>query len=66
MLFEALIIFDQNDVSGITEQEILIETNPFEEVYSVSKERKITLRTTAYIIAVSRIVKAIELRGIFP
>ena len=38
----------------------------FEEVYKLSKEKKITLRTAAYIIAVSRIVKAIELRGIFP
>jgi len=38
----------------------------FEDVYRVSKEKKITLRTAAYIIAVSRIVKAIELRGIFP
>ncbi|MFX1242839.1 MAG: Glu/Leu/Phe/Val dehydrogenase [Promethearchaeota archaeon] len=38
----------------------------FEEVYTVSKERNILLRTAAYIIAVSRIAKAIELRGIFP
>ncbi len=38
----------------------------FEEVYALSKERKIKLRTAAYIIAVSRIAKAIELRGIFP
>jgi len=38
----------------------------FEEVYGISKERNINLRTAAYIIAVSRIAKAIELRGIFP
>jgi glutamate dehydrogenase (NAD(P)+) len=38
----------------------------FEEVYTVSKERNILLRTAAYIIAVTRIAKAIELRGIFP
>ncbi|MFX1503591.1 MAG: glutamate dehydrogenase, partial [Promethearchaeota archaeon] len=38
----------------------------FEEVYQVSKERNIQLRTAAYIIAVSRIARAIELRGIFP
>ena len=38
----------------------------FEEVYTLSRERNITLRTAAYIIAVSRIAKAIELRGIFP
>ena len=38
----------------------------FEEVYTVSKERNVLLRTAAYIIAVTRIAKAIELRGIFP
>ncbi len=38
----------------------------FEEVYKISKERSISFRTAAYIIAVSRIAKAIELRGIFP
>jgi len=43
---------------------IIIEA--FEETYKISMERKISLRTAAYIIAVSRISKAIELRGIFP
>jgi glutamate dehydrogenase (NAD(P)+) len=43
---------------------IIIEA--FEETFKISKERKISLRTAAYIIAVSRIAKAIELRGIFP
>lgn len=38
----------------------------FEDTYKISLERKIPLRTAAYIIAVSRIAKAIELRGIFP
>lgn len=38
----------------------------FEEVYELSKERNIPLRTAAYIIGVSRIAKAIELRGIYP
>ncbi|MFW9827949.1 MAG: Glu/Leu/Phe/Val dehydrogenase [Candidatus Thorarchaeota archaeon] len=38
----------------------------FEEVYQISEEKKINLRTAAYIIAVSRVAKAIELRGIFP
>ena len=38
----------------------------FENVYKVSKERNVTLRTAAYIIALSRVSKAIELRGIFP
>jgi glutamate dehydrogenase (NAD(P)+) len=43
---------------------IMIEA--FEDVYSIYEERKIPLRTAAYIIAVSRIAKAYELRGIFP
>ncbi|MHA2288106.1 MAG: Glu/Leu/Phe/Val family dehydrogenase [Promethearchaeota archaeon] len=43
---------------------IIIEA--FEETYRISEERKIPFRTAAYIIAVSRIAKAIELRGIFP
>ena len=43
---------------------IIIEA--FEETYKISEERKINLRTAAYIIAVSRIAKAIEWRGIFP
>ena len=43
---------------------IIIEA--FEETYKISEERHIPLRTAAYIIAVSRIAKALELRGIFP
>lgn len=43
---------------------IIIEA--FEETYKISKERKIPLRTAAYIIAVNRVSKAIKLRGIFP
>jgi glutamate dehydrogenase (NAD(P)+) len=43
---------------------IIIEA--FEETYKISEEKQISLRTAAYIIAVSRIAKAIELRGIFP
>ncbi|MFX0044095.1 MAG: Glu/Leu/Phe/Val dehydrogenase [Candidatus Hodarchaeota archaeon] len=43
---------------------ILVEA--FEEVYKVAKERNISLRTAAYVLAVSRIAKAIELRGFFP
>ena len=43
---------------------ILIEA--FEDVYEIYKKKAIPLRTAAYIISVSRIAKAIELRGIFP
>jgi len=43
---------------------IMIEA--FEKVYNLSKEKKVTLRIAAYMIAISRLSKAIELRGIFP
>ena len=43
---------------------IMIEA--FEEVYKVSEEKEVTLRIAAYMIAISRLKRAIELRGIFP
>ncbi len=43
-----------------------ILVNTFEEVYNLSKEKNITLRIAAYMIAISRLARAIELRGIFP
>ncbi|MCP4133664.1 MAG: Glu/Leu/Phe/Val dehydrogenase [bacterium] len=43
-----------------------ILNDAFEDVYSVSQDRNLSLRTAAYIIAVGRVAKAIELRGIFP
>jgi len=45
-------------------QNILLEA--FEEVYTLSKEKKVTLRIAAYMIAIARLSKAVELRGIFP
>ena len=38
----------------------------FNEVYILSKEKNITLRIAAYMIAISRLSKAIKLRGFFP
>ncbi|MFX0049069.1 MAG: Glu/Leu/Phe/Val dehydrogenase [Candidatus Hermodarchaeota archaeon] len=40
--------------------------NAFEEVYGLAKKKNVSLRTAAYMIAISRLSKAIELRGIFP
>jgi len=45
-------------------ESIMVST--FEEVYQLSVKRNVTLRTAAYIIAISRLARAIELRGIFP
>ena len=38
----------------------------FEKIYNLSIQKKTSLRTAAYIIALSRVAKAVELRGIFP
>ena len=54
------------DLERINKELNRIILEAFEEVYLVYKERNISLRTAAYIIAVSRIARAIELRGIFP
>ena len=43
-----------------------IMVNTFSEVYDLSLKKNTTLRTAAYMIAVSRLARAIELRGIFP
>jgi len=38
----------------------------FDEVYDLSREREISLRTAAYMIAVGRIAEAIRVRGLYP
>ncbi|MFW9823654.1 MAG: Glu/Leu/Phe/Val dehydrogenase [Candidatus Thorarchaeota archaeon] len=43
-----------------------ILVNTFEEVYCLSEKRNVTLRVAAYMIAISRLARAIELRGIYP
>lgn len=45
-------------------QNVLLKT--FEDVYSISKENDVSLRTAAYMIAGERLAKAHELRGLFP
>ena len=43
-----------------------ILVNTFDDVYVLSKKKRVTLRTAAYMIAIKRLARAIELRGIFP
>jgi glutamate dehydrogenase/leucine dehydrogenase len=38
----------------------------FEEVWRVSREKEVSLRMAAYMVALSRVVKAKKLRGVFP
>jgi len=54
------------DLNRINKELKRIILGAFEEVYKVSKEKNISLRTAAYMIAVARVVRAIELRGVFP
>jgi glutamate dehydrogenase (NAD(P)+) len=43
-----------------------IMTRAFHEVLEISKEKKINMRTAAYILGVGRVAKAMQLRGIYP
>ena len=43
-----------------------IMTASFSQVMTIAKERKVSLRLAAYIKAMTRVAKAIELRGVFP
>jgi len=54
------------DIERINQElkNILVQT--FEDVYNLSEKRNVSLRIAAYMIAISRLAKAIEFRGIFP
>ncbi|MCE5257487.1 MAG: Glu/Leu/Phe/Val dehydrogenase [Chloroflexi bacterium] len=43
-----------------------IMTTAFHQVMTIAKERKVSLRLAAYIKAMTRVAKALELRGVFP
>ncbi len=43
-----------------------IMDNAFSEVYDIALDKKVTLRTGAYLIAVKRVVEAKRMRGIWP
>ena len=43
-----------------------IMTQAFAEVLKISQEKKVYMRTAAYILGVGRVAKATELRGIYP
>ena len=38
----------------------------FADVWSTSTKEKVTLRDAAFMLAITKIAKAVELRGIFP
>jgi glutamate dehydrogenase (NAD(P)+) len=41
-------------------------TKAFHEIYNLAKQKKVSLRTAAYMIAVGRIAEAIRVRGLYP
>jgi len=43
-----------------------IMTNAFAEVYQIAQQRKVDMRTAAYILAVGRVAEASKTRGIYP
>jgi glutamate dehydrogenase (NAD(P)+) len=55
--------WDENEVRRQMERKLL---DNWEIVFRVSTQRKCSLRMAAYVIAVERIMEAIQLRGIYP
>lgn len=55
--------WDLNEINKNLKKIIL---KSFEEVWSLSKKEKSTMRTAAYILAVDKVARAIRQRGIFP
>ncbi len=50
----------------INEELTLIMTKSFQDVVAIAKKEKCNMRLAAYILAVSRVAKAVSLRGIYP
>jgi len=54
------------DLERINKELKNIITNAFEDVWRTSIEKNVSLRIAAYILAVTRVAKAIEFRGFYP
>lgn len=54
------------DLERVNKELKNIIVGAFEDVWKLSKEHKLPLRTAAYMIAVQRVAKAIEYRGFYP
>jgi glutamate dehydrogenase (NAD(P)+) len=50
----------------VTERLQRIMTRAFAETLAIAREKKVHLRTAAYVLGVGRVAKATELRGIYP
>ncbi|MFX0081143.1 MAG: Glu/Leu/Phe/Val dehydrogenase [Candidatus Hodarchaeota archaeon] len=54
------------DIERINHELKNIMVQTFEDVYNLSEKKNVSLRIAAYMIAIARLAKAIEFRGIFP
>ncbi len=54
------------DLDQINQNLKRILVNSFEEVWSLAKKEKVTMRTASYMLAVNRVAIAVRERGIFP
>jgi glutamate dehydrogenase (NAD(P)+) len=57
------LVWDEDEINRTLTR---IMCNAVEEVYALHKEKSITLRTSAYVLALKKLVKAKNMRGIFP
>jgi len=57
------LLWNEEEISKRLER---IMTQAFAETLKISEEKKVHMRTAAYILGVGRVVKATELRGIYP
>jgi glutamate dehydrogenase (NAD(P)+) len=57
------IFWDEHEVNLMLKKIML---RSFDEVYTLSSEKNVSLRMAAYMLALNRVVKAKQIRGIFP
>jgi glutamate dehydrogenase (NAD(P)+) len=54
------------DLDQVNKELERIMLKAFDEIYSLKKEKQISFRLAAYLIAINRVAKAIQYRGIYP
>ncbi|MDL2253479.1 hypothetical protein LJC49_05315 [Ruminococcaceae bacterium OttesenSCG-928-I18] len=57
------LVWDEDEINKTLNR---IMVNAIDGVYDLHEEKKITLRTSAYCVALKRLVEAYAIRGIFP
>jgi glutamate dehydrogenase (NAD(P)+) len=57
------VVWDIHEINSMLKKIML---KSFEEVYALAKEKNVTLKIAAYMVALERVVKARKIRGVFP